>query len=103
MTKSLETRLLIMSTDYHSSLDLIPGGYRFKAVEHLEVIMARQEFRNHLNILVGWRQKQGDHDVGYDNLGRPKGYYEPRFDVTKNINGMIVSRGDTLVTLILAR
>ena len=66
-------------------------------------VMARQEFRNHLNILVGWRQKQGDHDVGYDNLGRPKGYYEPRFDVTKNVKGMIVSRGDTLVALILAR
>ena len=65
--------------------------------------MARQEFRNHLNILVCWRQKQGDHDVGYDNLGRPKGYYEPSFDVTKNFNGMIVSRGDTLVALILAR
>ena len=92
-----------MSTDYHYSLDLLPGGYRLKVVEHLEVIMARQEFRNHLNILVGWRQKQGDHDVGYDNLGRPKGYYEPRFDVTKNVSGMIVSRGDTLVALILAR
>ena len=65
--------------------------------------MARQEFRNQFNVLVGWRQKQGDHDVGYNNLGQPKGYYEPRFDVTKNVNGIIVSRGDTLVALILSR
>ena len=65
--------------------------------------MARQEFRNHLNILIGWRQKQGDHDVIYNNLGQPKGYYEPRYDVTKNLNGTIVARGDTLVSLLYTR
>ena len=65
--------------------------------------MARQEYRDSRNILVGWRQKQGDHDVAYDNLGRIKGYYEPRFDQTKDIFGRVVSRGDTLVALIFQR
>ena len=65
--------------------------------------MARQEYRDNLNRLVGWRQKQGDHDAGYYNLGRIKGFYEARTDVTKNAVGMMVSRGDTLVALILSR
>ena len=69
----------------------------------MEAIMARQEFRNHLNILIGWRQKQGDHDVLYNNLGQPLGYFEPRFGVTKNISGIIVARGDTLVSLLYTR
>ena len=65
--------------------------------------MARQEYRDNLNRLVGWRQKQGDHDAGYDNLGRIKGFYESRTDVTKTPTGSLFSRGDTLVALILAR
>ena len=65
--------------------------------------MARQEFRNQFNKLMGWRQKQGDHDVGYDYLGRIKGYYEPRCDVTKDVFGQVVSRGDTLSSLIFTR
>ncbi len=65
--------------------------------------MARQEYRDSRNILVGWRQKQGDRDCGYDNLGRLKGSYEPRCDLTKDACGMMVSRGDTLLALILAR
>jgi len=65
--------------------------------------MARQEFRDSLNRLVGWRQKQGTHDVGYDNLGRIKGFYEPGIDVTKDALGRLASRGDTLIALILVR
>ncbi len=64
--------------------------------------MARLEFRDSRNRLVGWRQQQGDHDVGYDGLGRIKGSYEPRTGVTKDTVGRIVSRSDTLVALILA-
>ena len=64
--------------------------------------MSRQEFRNQYNKLIGWRQKQGDHDVGYDYLGRIKGYYEPRHDLTKDVVGRIVSRGDTLISFILS-
>ena len=63
--------------------------------------MARQEYRNNLNILIGWRQKQGDHDVGYNHLGQPRGFYEPKFNVTKDLRGVIVSRGDTLAALIV--
>jgi hypothetical protein len=66
------------------------------------VKVARQDIRNAHNIVIGWRQKQGDNDVGYDRHGRPVGSYEPRFDQTKNRNGLVVSRGDTLVALILA-
>ena len=65
--------------------------------------MARQEFRDSMNRLIGWRQKQGSHDVGYDNLGRIRGYYEPINNMTKDRNGMLVSRCDTLGALILAR
>ncbi len=65
--------------------------------------MARQEFRNQFNILVGYRQRQGDHDVGYTNLGQPVGSYEFRCDQTKDKFGRVVSRGDTLVALIMAR
>ena len=63
--------------------------------------MARQEYRNNLNILIGWRQKLGDHDVGYNHLGQPRGFYEPKFNVTKDLRGVIVSRGDTLAALIV--
>ena len=63
--------------------------------------MARQEYRNNLNILIGWRQKQGDHDVGYNHLGQPRGFYEPKFNGTKDLRGVIVSRGDNLAALIV--
>jgi len=65
--------------------------------------MARQEFRDSMNRSIGWRQKQGPHDVGYDNLGRIWGYYEPINNITKHRNRMLVSRCNTLGALILAR
>ena len=76
-------------------------GWSYRVL--MEEKMARQEFRNQFNKLMGWRQKQGDHDVGYDYLGRIKGYYEPRCDVTKDVFGQVVSRGDTLSSLIFTR
>jgi hypothetical protein len=65
--------------------------------------MARDEIRDGGNRLVGWRQQQGDRIVGYDGLGRIKGSYEPRLNMTKDHLGRLVSRSDTLIALIMAR
>jgi len=94
--------IIIFSVSKHG-LDLVKWWKHIFENRYMEANMARIEFRDNFNRLVGWRQRQGDRDCGYDNLGRFRGCYERICDQTKDANGMLYSRGDTLVALIMRR
>jgi len=65
--------------------------------------MERNYIKDNCNRILGWSIDNGSVVSGFDHLGKLKGSFDKRFKTTMDVCGRVVSRGDTLVALILAR
>ncbi len=65
--------------------------------------MERNYIKDNCNRILGWFIDGGNIISGFDHLGKLKGSYDKRFNTTLDVCGHVVSRGNTIVMLILKK
>ncbi len=63
--------------------------------------MERVYIKDNCNKILGWYIDSGHVVSGFNNLGQLKGTFDKRFSTTLDVCGRVVSRGNTLVMLML--
>jgi hypothetical protein len=64
-------------------------------------IAGDQQLRDSVGQLIGRiRIQSNGRSAIYDPAGRLLGTYDPQFNITRNVTGRIIGRGDLLVTLL---
>ena len=62
--------------------------------------MARELVKDFYGKIIGSTEQEGTRTVVRDFYGRILGYYESKEDVTKDLYGRIISRGNTAIGLL---
>jgi len=63
----------------------------------------RQEYRDRMGKLLGWRIQSGRRVLGHIHTGAQVGWYDTVTNETRDQTGKLIARGDMLAALIVTK